>query len=107
MLERVIIVPDVDNAGVSLKRERGFIEETLLSIAGGFTADRVRGAWKDERGKTYRDRSTRYTLVLTPEQDKEIEQRLPWWTANLRQEALFTSRREVDVTFVTIEKQAA
>lgn len=100
-LERVVIVPDVDNDGTSLEPERAAIEEELLNIAGGFTSDRVQGGWRGENGRCYRDSSTRYTLGVDAATDAAIVARLPEWCARLRQLALFTASRPCDVSFVT------
>lgn len=101
MFERVVIVPDVDNAGVSLEAQRAAIESQLLDIAGGFTSDRVSGAWRGDDGTIYRDSSTRYTLAVSEAQDAAIVAALPQWCEALRQECLFTSVRPVAVAFVT------
>jgi hypothetical protein len=100
MYERVIIVPNKDNNGVSLASVQRAIEHALLGIVGGFTVDKVNGAWRGEGGRTYRDESKRYTLAVDAEQDRLIQVSLPVWCELARQECLFTSRREVEVEFV-------
>jgi hypothetical protein len=100
MLERTIIIPDRDNNGASLARERATIAYALLQLAGGYTADRVRGAWLGEDGTVYHDTSTRYTLAVTSEQDAAILARIPAWCGKLRQQCVYTSARAVDVAFI-------
>ena len=99
-IERVVIIPNFDNDGKSLNREQTFIEDTLLSIVGGFTVEDVRGAWRDEQGRTFYDASKRYTVLVSKVQDAELVRRLPIWCMNTRQKCLFTSARTVKVSFV-------
>lgn len=100
MRERVVIIPLKDNNGVRLDRQRRAIEGVMLSLVGGFTAEKVRGAWVASDGRVMRDESTRYTLAVTPEQDREIVDLLPAWRDLLRQEALYSSVRSADIVFV-------
>lgn len=102
MYERVVIIPDADNNGRSLASAQRDIEHQLLKLVGGFTVDTVRGAWRDERGKVYRDTSKRYTLAVDAAQDALIRAHLHEWCEWTRQECLFTSRRAVEVEFVSV-----
>lgn len=106
-IQRTLIIPDCDNSGISLERERLDIESQLLGLAGGFTQDTIRGYWLDDDGTQYHDTSARYTIVTTPAIDAKIAAKLPAWCALLRQEALFTSTSPVNVRFVTAEKRLA
>ncbi len=101
MQERVVIVPDQDNDGQSLASERESIENALLGVAGGFTSDRVSGAWRGDDGTVYRDYSTRYTVAVDPETDARIVALLPLWCELLRQQCLYTAARVVEVAFVS------
>jgi hypothetical protein len=99
MFARTIILPVKDNKGVSLLNERRAVEGQLLTLAGGYTRDKVTGAWLDN-GKVYRDQSYRYTLAVDAAQDAAIVAQLPVWCESLRQLALYTTRQEVDVSFI-------
>jgi hypothetical protein len=99
MLERTIILPCADNAGMSLIAQRRAVEKELCALAGGFTRDSVQGTWLDN-GRLYRDKSYRYTLAVDAAHDAAIVERLPAWCAALRQLALYTSVRQSDVRFV-------
>lgn len=99
-IERTVIIPDVDNDGRSLASEQAAFEDRLLDIAGGFTSEQVRGAWRDSDGTVYRDHSIRYTVCLDEQQDARLLACLPDVCASCRQEALFTASRPADVTFI-------
>lgn len=106
MLERTVILPQRDNEGKSLASQRAAIELELCAIAGGWTRERVSGAWLD-KGKLYRDANYRYTLAVDEGQDAAIMARVPAWCARLRQLALYTSRRACDVAIVSAKSQGS
>jgi len=95
IIERVVILPKVDNAGKSLTAEIARIEREILTIAGGYTKASVQGAWLDA-GKVYTDRSLQYTITTPAAQDAAIASMLPRWCSELRQEALYS--RSVAIT---------
>lgn len=101
MSEVVFVVPRKDNAGVSLAREIKRIEAEILDLAGGFTREKVTGAWKD-KGRVYLDDSFRYTVEVAYAED--ITDRIPEWGAWLRQQAMYVSVREPVTTIVEIAK---
>lgn len=106
MLEVTIIVPKLDNAGVSLKRERASVEEDILTLAGGFSKDKIHGAWYNGE-QTYRDVSWRYTVAASEQQAAWLTEKAGEWASWLRQECLYVSVREASVSFVLPVKAAA
>ena len=107
MVEVTVIVPAKDNAGVSLARERKAIEQDVLTLCGGYTRDKVSGAWLGDDGRCYHDESYRYTLACTVEVARLVASKASEWCSVLRQECLYLSERAVQVEFVKPVKVAA
>lgn len=98
MTELTVIVPTADNAGKTLQPEIDRFEAFLLDACGGFSRDVISGAWKDDSGKVYRDSSYRYSL--TSDRVDLVQSTLPDWCETFRQLCLYSSTRQVQVTFV-------
>lgn len=99
-VERVVVLPAVDNEGESLAIEHNHFRDLLLTIAGGYSQTSQLGEWKDETGKVYPDESIRYTVLCSQAQDKAIAALLPELCEATRQECILTTRRMVDCAFV-------
>lgn len=99
MIERVIVLPTKDNAGVSLARRLTAIRREVLAVAGGFSETRQSGRWV-EGGKVYRDTSIRLTTTVDDDQDAVLVARLPEWCEQLRQICLYTHATTVSAEFV-------
>ena len=100
MVKRTVVLPIRDNDGRRLTAELAECERELLRVAGGFTKTASSGAWVGAGGRTYRDRSRQYSIVLDPGSDAELVAMLPDWARRLRQEAIYTDRAIVDVEFM-------
>lgn len=100
MIERILVLPTRDNDGVSLAREVAQVKRDILTLAGGYSEVKQRGAWRDEDGTVYHDPSIRLTTTVGPEQDAAIVARLPFWCGRLRQICLYTHATQVDSQFV-------
>lgn len=100
MIERTIVLPLRDNDRVSLAREVASVKSELLAIAGGYSESKQSGAWRDEDGTVYRDRSLRVATTVDQEQDAAIVARLPEWCERLRQICLYTHATTVESAFV-------
>lgn len=108
MIERAVIVPKVDNNGVSLARQCRQIQAELLDIAGGVSVDNQRGIWKGDDGRIYRDRAWRVWTLVDAAQDQRIIGRLEAWRRLTRQECLLSIGRTVDAVFtVPAEEQVS
>jgi hypothetical protein len=108
MFEVTVIVPVRDNAGKALTGERRKIEGELLTLAGGFSRDKIVGQWRDSAtGKVYRDESYRYTTACDMVTAACIQANAADWCEWLRQEALYVSVREAVVTFAEPVKVVA
>lgn len=107
MFEVTVIVPVRDNDGKALTGERHKIEGELLTLAGGFSRDKIVGQWRGDDGRVYRDESYRYTVACTGEVVRQLTDRASEWCSVLRQEALFVSARAVQVEFVQPVKAVA
>lgn len=99
MIERVIVLPTRDNAGVSLARRVTAIRREVLALAGGFSETRQHGQWL-EGGKVYRDVSIRLTTTVDNEQDAALVARLAVWCEQLRQTCLYTHATQVSADLV-------
>jgi hypothetical protein len=97
--ELTVIVPLVDNDGHTLQPIISQFEAFLVDNAGGWTRDTVQGAWKAGNGRIYHDSSYRYVIV--GDGVKAVQDSLPRWASDLRQEALYASTRKVQVDFIT------
>lgn len=64
-----LLVPVADNDGHPFHPDTlASFEAHLLALAGGFTRKgEVAGVWRDEAGRTYRDRSWLYSLTVPRE----------------------------------------
>ena len=107
MYEVTVIVPVRDNAGKALTGERHKIERRLLELAGGYSRDKIVGAWLGEDGKLYRDESYRYTMACDGEIAASIRLAAHDWCEALRQEALYVSQRQANVVFAEPVKVVA
>lgn len=107
MYEVTVIVPVRDNAGKALTGERHKIERRLLELAGGYSRDKIVGAWLGDDGKLYRDESYRYTLACDAVTAARIRANASAWCSLLRQEALYVSQRDAAVTFAEPVKVVA
>lgn len=99
-VRRSIVVPLEDNDGVSLATEAKQFEALLLQVAGGFSRADSSGVWIED-GQTYEDKSTTYSVTVSPVQNAAIVAALPAFTSLLRQLALYTEASTVDVSFIS------
>lgn len=69
-----LLVPVADNDGHPFHPDTlASFEAHLLALAGGFTRKgEVAGVWRDEAGRTYRDRSRLYSLTVPRERATAI-----------------------------------
>ena len=96
-----ITLPLRDNRGRSLRRQVASIKEELLSIAGGVSVYRVRGAWRADHGRVYRDTSdVAYTIVDDALAAKILADLVPAWAGLLRQECVLVIIEPVQAHFV-------
>lgn len=59
-----IILPTLDNKGQSLALVQDWLEIKLLDTFGGYTAYPVIGAWRNDKGKTFRDHNIKYEIAI-------------------------------------------
>lgn len=66
MIQTVILIPLTDNDGEPFPSSIWHqLQESLLTLAGGYSEEGpVSGAWRDQNGRVYRDKSLRYTVSL-------------------------------------------
>jgi hypothetical protein len=100
MLSRVVVLPVKDNNGVSLRKEIDQIRLEVLDIAGGYSESYIRGAWRDEDGNRYFDTSVKLEIAVDEGVDVKLVERLPYWTALMRQMALYTYAQEIQPQFI-------
>ncbi len=108
MFEVTIILPLKSNELQDLTAKKATIERAILTVAGGYTADSVRGSWLSDSGVRFDDVSDRITTVVDS-QSKVSSLRSIAENACilLRQEAIFFQVRGVEVEFITEKAQAA
>ena len=99
MVERTIVLPTRDNSGVSLAREVASVKRGILTLAGGYSEVKQRGAWVDG-DRVYRDTSIRLSTTVNQDIDAEIVARIPYWAGHLRQVCIYTHATEVQSDFV-------
>lgn len=58
-----ITLPIEDNQGASLKEAHAAFTARLLATFGGFTSHCVHGAWTDDEGRVYFDKSIAYRVA--------------------------------------------
>lgn len=60
-----IILPVLDNSGEDLSAAHDAFVSYLLDKFGGFTSLDTKGAWKDDKGRVFRDASVTYRVAST------------------------------------------
>lgn len=64
MIEAILHIPHLDNAGNDTKHDRYFIEQKLLQAFGGLSVHPCTGAWINEEGKTFIESMFRYIVAM-------------------------------------------
>ena len=96
-----VTLPLRDNRGRSLRRQVAAIKSEMLSLAGGVSVYRVRGAWRADHGRIYRDTSdVAFTIVDDALAAKILADYVPVWTGLLRQECVLVVIEPVQAHFV-------
>lgn len=101
IVERTIILPLKDNDGATLRSVHIELRAALLAIAGGFSHYRLSGAWQNDNGVIFTDKSIAYVVLVGRSVDSQIVALLPNLAVSARQEAILTYSRDVAAQFVT------
>ncbi len=102
MKKIVFLVPLLDNDSQPFPAsDWDWMQDELVARYGGWTLDgHVEGAWRDDSGQVYRDRSVRYVVVVPETAVSGLFSFLGDIKARFRQLALYVEQPVTEVIFL-------
>ena len=100
-VKATILLPNSDNYGDSLVRERQEILEILYDAFDGYTlGNTVTGVYRLESGDKVTDRNTPVLVILYRQRVPELRAMVKQWGKLLRQETMYLDIEPFNVEFV-------